>query len=314
MARSTESYDVHGKVAFITGAARGIGLEAARRLHARGAHVALVGLEPEELDARAAELGDRAAAFHADVTDPEQLAAAVEGTVARFGGIDIAIANAGVANVGTIGGMAVEDFERVIEVNLLGVWRTIRATLPQVVERRGYVLVISSMSAVVHLPLMGPYTMAKAGVEAFADALRMEVAHTGTKVGVAYFSFIDTDMVRNGFAHPASEASRRASPDFMSRPIPLSAAGAAIERAVLGRRRITYAPRWSGALIKLRGIVQPLVEAGMRARPKDHVAAIEAAQAAERAGADAPTGTHVDARYRRPETPTGTLPRVGSGG
>jgi NAD(P)-dependent dehydrogenase (short-subunit alcohol dehydrogenase family) len=314
MARGSETYDVHGKVAFITGAARGIGLEAARRLHARGASVALVGLEPEELQARAAELGDRAAAFHADVTDPEQLAAAVEGTVARFGGIDVCIANAGVANVGTIGGMDVEDFERVIEVNLLGVWRTVRAALPSVVQRRGYVLVISSMSAVVHLPLMGPYTMAKAGVEAFADALRLEVAHQGAKVGVAYFSFIDTDMVRDSFAHPAAELTRQSSPGFMTRPIPLAKAGDAIERAVLGRRRITYAPRWSWGLIKLRGIVQPLIEAGMLARPDDHVAAIEAARAAEAAGDGAPAGTHVDARYRRADAPKGKLPKVGSGG
>ena len=315
MARG-ETYDVRGKVALITGAARGIGFEAARRLHARGASVALVGLEPDELNARAAELnaggGDRAAAFHADVTDPEQLAAAADGAVARFGGIDIVIANAGVANVGTIETMAVADFERVIEVNLLGVWRTIRATLPAVVERKGYVLVISSMSAVVHLPLMGPYTMAKAGVEAFADALRMEVAHTGTKVGVAYFSFIDTDMVRDSFAHPAAALTRKSSPKFMSTPIPLSAAGDAIDRAIDGRLRITYAPRWSWLLIKLRGIVQPLVEAGTRARPKDTIAAIEAARAAELAGDDAPTGTHVDARYARPEPAKGKLPRVGS--
>src|SRR3954467_13326644 len=151
MARRSESYDIDGKVAFITGAARGIGFEAARRLYARGASVALVGLEPQELDARAAELGERAAAFHADVTDPEQLAAAVDGTVARFGGIDVCIANAGVANVGTIEGMAVEDFERVIEVNLLGVWRTVRATLLHVIARKGYILPISSMSAVAFL-------------------------------------------------------------------------------------------------------------------------------------------------------------------
>jgi NAD(P)-dependent dehydrogenase (short-subunit alcohol dehydrogenase family) len=316
MARG-ETYDVRGKVALITGAARGIGFETARRLHARGASVALVGLEPEELAARAAELngesGDRAAAFHADVTDAEQLAAAVDGAVARFGGIDILVANAGVANVGTIETMAVADFERVVEVNLLGVWRTVRAALPHVVARQGYILAISSMSAVVHLPLMGPYTMSKAGVEAFTDALRMEVAHTGTKVGVAYFSFIDTDMVRDSFAHPAAAASRKGNPKFMTTPIPLSAAGEAIDRAIDGRLRITYAPRWSWLLIKLRGIVQPLVEAGIRARPKDTIAAVEAARAAELAGADAPTGTHVDARYARPEPAKGKLPRVGSG-
>jgi NAD(P)-dependent dehydrogenase (short-subunit alcohol dehydrogenase family) len=312
-----ETYDVRGKVAFITGAARGIGLEAARRLHARGAMVALVGLEPEELAARAAELngasGDRAAAFHADVTDPEQLAAAADGAVARFGGIDVVIANAGVSNVGTIAGMAVADFERVIEVNLLGVWRTVRATVAHVTERQGYVLLISSMSAVVHLPMMGPYTMAKSGVEAFGDALRMELAHTGTRVGVAYFGFIDTDMVRDAFAHPASALARKASPGFMTRPIPLSAAGEAIERGVTGRLRVTYAPRWSWLLIKLRGILQPLVERGMLARPRDNVAAIQAAQAAERADGDAPAGTHVNARYAAPPAPQGTLPRVGSG-
>jgi NAD(P)-dependent dehydrogenase (short-subunit alcohol dehydrogenase family) len=309
-----ESYDVNGKVVLVTGAARGIGLEAARRLHARGASVALVGLEPDELQARAAELGERAAAFDADVTDWEQLRAAVDGAVERFGGIDVCIANAGVANVGTIGGMAVEDFERVIEVNLLGVWRTIRTALPHVVARQGYILPVSSMSAVMHLPLMGPYTMAKAGVEAFADALRMEVAHTGTKVGVAYFSFIDTDMVRDSFAHPAAALSRQASPGFLTRPIPLAKAGEAIERGVAGRLRTTYAPRWSGAVIALRGVIQPLIERGMLARPTDNVAAIEAAQAAERQDGEAPTGTHVDARYARPARETGKLPHVGSGG
>ncbi|HMJ33572.1 MAG TPA: SDR family oxidoreductase [Baekduia sp.] len=306
-----ETYDVNGKVVLVTGAARGIGLEAARRLHARGASVALVGLEPDELQARAAELGDRAAAFHADVTDWDELEAAVDGAVQRFGGIDVCIANAGVANVGTIGGMAIEDFERVIEVNLLGVWRTIRTALPHVVQRQGYVLPVSSMSAVMHLPLMGPYTMAKAGVEAFADALRMEVAHTGTKVGVAYFSFIDTDMVRDSFAHPAAEASRKGSPKFLTKPIPLARAGDAIERGVLGRRRTTYAPGWSGAVIALRGVLQPLIERGMLARPQDGIAAIEAAQAAEAQADGAPTGTHVDARYAREPGEKGELPRVG---
>jgi NAD(P)-dependent dehydrogenase (short-subunit alcohol dehydrogenase family) len=294
-----ESYDVTGKVVFVTGAARGIGFEAARRLHARGASVALVGLEPEELEARARELGDRAAAFHADVTDWEQLRAAVDGTVAGFGGIDVCIANAGVANVGTIGGMKVEDFERVIEVNLLGVWRTVRACLPHVVARQGYVLPISSASAIIHLGLMGPYTAAKAGVEAFADALRLEVAHTGTKVGVAYFGFIDTDMVRDAFAHPASSATRKGSPSFMTKPIPLARAGDAIEHAVLGRTRVTYAPRFVGPLLRLRGMLQPAVERGMLARPQDLTEAIREAQAAEARDGDAPTGTRVNARYAR---------------
>jgi NAD(P)-dependent dehydrogenase (short-subunit alcohol dehydrogenase family) len=259
-----ESWDVRGRVAFITGAARGIGWESARRLHGRGMQVALVGLEPDVLDSRARELGERAAAFHADVTDWDQLAAAVDGTVERFGGIDVTIANAGVANVGTILTMEPEDFERVIEVNLLGVWRTVRSTLPHVVERQGYVLPVSSLSAVAHAPLMAPYTATKAGVEAFTDALRVEVAHTGTKVGCAYFGFIDTDMVRRGFdSEAASLAAKRLGPGGPNHSVPVSKAGAAIVRGIERRARYAYAPRWIIAPLLARTIIQPLQEKAM---------------------------------------------------
>jgi NAD(P)-dependent dehydrogenase (short-subunit alcohol dehydrogenase family) len=291
-----ETYDVRGKVVFVTGAARGIGLESARRLHARGAHVALVGLEPDVLEQRAAELGDRAAAFHADVTDWEGLQAAVDGTVERFGGIDVCIANAGVANVGTVATMDPDDFERIIEVNLLGVWRTVRSTLPHVVERRGYILPVASLSAVLHTPLMAPYTATKAAVEAFTDALRGEVAHTGTKVGCAYFGFIDTDMVRESFDHPAATATRKSSPSFVANPIPLAKAGEAIERGVLGRRRVTYAPRWVGAAIALRGVLQPLLEQAA-ARRTDTAEAVRRAEA-EAQRPDGHAASHVPQRGR----------------
>jgi NAD(P)-dependent dehydrogenase (short-subunit alcohol dehydrogenase family) len=299
-----ESYDVNGKVAFVTGAARGIGLESARRLHARGASVALVGLEPEELERRAAELGARAAAFHADVTDWDELRAAVDGTVERFGGIDVAIANAGVANVGTVQSMDVDDFERVVEVNLLGVWRTVRTTLPHVVERRGYALNIASLAAVVHSPLMAPYTATKAAVEAFTDALRVELAGTGARAGTAYFGFIDTDMVRDAFEHPASSITRKSGPSFIADPIPLAKAGDAIERAVLERRRITYAPRWVGTAIALRGVLQPLLERGMMRRD-DIKEAVRVAREAEQSEVP-PPGTHTAARggsRAKPTTP-----------
>ena len=94
-------------------------------------------------------------------------------------------------------------FERTIEINLLGVWRTVRAALPHVIERQGYVLVIASLAAAVHGPGMAAYSASKAGAEAFADSLRVEVKHLGVDVGVGYFAFIDTDMVRGGDAHPA---------------------------------------------------------------------------------------------------------------
>jgi len=255
-----EHYDVRGRTVLVTGAARGIGAESARRLHARGANVVLVGLEPEQLEQRAAELGDRAAWFEADVTDLEALEDAVAGAVERFGGIDVVIANAGVAPNGSIASIDPAAFDRTIEVNLLGVFRTVRATLAHVVARRGYILVISSASALVHTPLMAAYTASKAGAEAFGDALRLEVAHTGTKVGVAYFSFIDTDMVRRSFDRPSVRAARERSNRMLGDPIPLAQAVDAIERGVTARARHVWAPRSVRPVIWMRSLVQPLAE------------------------------------------------------
>jgi len=255
------SYPVAGRVVLVTGAARGIGLDAVQRLHARGANVALVGLEPELLEQRASELGERAAWFECDVTHQDTLQAAVDGTVARFGGLDVVIANAGVAPVGTVLTIDPADFERTIEVNLLGVWRTIRAALPHVVQRRGYVLPIASLAAAVHAPLMAPYTASKAAVEAFADSLRAELAPTGTKVGCAYFGFIDTDMVRDALAHPSTTAMLGLLPSFVRRPVPVDRAVDAIERGIRGRRARVWAPRYVGLALPPRGWLQPLTEA-----------------------------------------------------
>ncbi|MDE3069638.1 MAG: SDR family NAD(P)-dependent oxidoreductase, partial [Acidobacteriota bacterium] len=181
-------YDVNGRTVFITGAARGIGAATAERLHGRGAKVALVGLEPERLAALAERLGDgRAAWFEADVTDFAALERAVAGTVERFGGIDVAMANAGLAFVGDLRNAPMEQIERTLAVNLLGVWRTDRAVIGQIVERRGYLLNVASLAAALHAPLMGAYTASKAGVDALTDTLRMETAPSGARVGCAYF-------------------------------------------------------------------------------------------------------------------------------
>ncbi|MGH2981973.1 MAG: SDR family oxidoreductase [Solirubrobacterales bacterium] len=164
----------------ITGAARGIGAATAERLHESGANVALVGLEPERLEALVARLGERAEAFEADVTDSAALDRAVSGAVERFGGIDIAVANAGIQFLGSLAGSPAEQVERTLEVNLLGVWRTDRAVLPHLLQRRGYLLNIASMAAVSHPPLLGAYAAAKAGVEALSDSMRVELAPART--------------------------------------------------------------------------------------------------------------------------------------
>jgi NAD(P)-dependent dehydrogenase (short-subunit alcohol dehydrogenase family) len=256
-----ERYDIRGRTVLITGAARGIGAEAARQLAAKGANLALVGLEPEELEARAAEIGGQAIAIEADVTDVAALENAVGETIDRFGGIDVVVANAGIAPMGTITTIDPAEFERTIEVNLLGVWRTVRVTLPHVIERRGYILPVASLAAAIWIPMMAHYNMAKAGVDAFASTLRQEIKHTGTEVGCAYFGVIETDMVAGAMSHPAvAYARQNSSSGFLRKGAPVSAAGEAITRGIERRSRRVYAPPWVLPMLYARGILQPIVE------------------------------------------------------
>lgn len=256
-----EIFDVRGRTVLITGAARGIGAATAERLHAKGANVVLVGLEPERLATLAERLGEaRSLWVEADVTDLDALQSAVAAAVERFGGIDVAIANAGLAFSGTLAGAPVEQVERTLAVNFLGVWRTNRAVIDEIVARRGYLLNIASLSAVAHAPLMGPYTATKAGVEALTDALRMETAPSGARVGCAYFGFIDTDLVKASYAQPAAQRINARTPAFLRDPIPVSRAVEAIERGIERRSARVWAPRWVGPMIAARGLLQPLLE------------------------------------------------------
>lgn len=259
-------YTVAGRTVVVTGAARGIGEGVARRLHEHGANVALVGLEPDRLEAIAADLGDRVVVHHADVTDAGALESAVAATVRAFGGIDVAVANAGIATVGTLADCDAEDVERTIEVNLLGVWRTNRAVLAHVIKRRGYVLNVASLAAVGHMPLMGGYAASKAGVEALTNVLRAELRPRGVAVGCAYFGFIDTDMVRDSLAHPAGRSAHRLLPPMLRRSVPVSDAVDAIDTAIARRAARTWAPRYIGPALLLRGVSQPLTEIGLRLR------------------------------------------------
>ncbi len=233
-----------GKAVLITGAARGIGAETARTLASRGARVSLVGLEPAELASVAAELGERHTWFTADVTDSESLDKAVAGTVEHFGGLDVVIANAGVASFGTVLGTDPDSFLRAVDVNLNGVFRTVRAALPYVIERRGYVLVVSSLSAFAPTAGMSAYTASKSGCEAFASALQGEVAHLGVAVGSAHPSWIDTDMTRDVSADlPTFRQMRAALPWPMHSLTTVDKCAEAFVAGVQRRARRIYVPR-----------------------------------------------------------------------
>jgi NAD(P)-dependent dehydrogenase (short-subunit alcohol dehydrogenase family) len=201
MARSRRSSPtpspLAGKTVLITGAARGIGAELARRAAARGARVALVGLEPELLASVAAELGPEHLWVEADVTDADALDVAVQRTVDTFGRLDAVVANAGIAPLATVATSSARSLSRTIEVNLIGAMLTARAALPALTASRGHVLLVSSAAAFTVLPGMSAYCAAKAGLERFGDVLRLEVAHRGITVGSAHPTWIDTDMVRD---------------------------------------------------------------------------------------------------------------------
>src|SRR3954447_1875770 len=249
-----------GKTVLITGAARGIGASAARECAARGANVALVGLEGEELERTAAACGPNAAAFEANVTDRAAVDAAVAEAVDRFGGLDAVVANAGIAGGGPVRTYHPDAFTRVIEVNLLGVHRTIYATLPHVIERRGYVLPVASLAAAMWSPGMGAYNAAKSGVEALGRTLGYEVKHLGVDVGVAYFSWIDTDMVRGADAHPLAAGFRQKAPPPFSKTYPLELTGRAVADGIEQRARSVMVPSWLRLVLPARTLLRRLAE------------------------------------------------------
>jgi NAD(P)-dependent dehydrogenase (short-subunit alcohol dehydrogenase family) len=256
------SYDLRGKVALVTGAARGIGFESARQMHERGASVAVVDLDRSQAREAAERIGERAIGLAADVTDAGAMRATVADTVERFGGLDVAMANAGIAppTTATLRTAPAEEWERVIEVDLLGVWHTVRAALPQVSERNGQIVVVASVAAFVNGSLLSSYAAAKAGVEQMGRALRTELAPFGASASVAYFGWVDTRMVQEAFERPESRWIEERLPRFLLKRISPAEAGAAVVAGIEERAPRIFAPRWWRYVSAFRGLLNPLLD------------------------------------------------------
>jgi NAD(P)-dependent dehydrogenase (short-subunit alcohol dehydrogenase family) len=282
-------YELTGKTALVTGAARGIGNATANALLARGASVVVVDLDEEAARSAAAALHDtRALGLAGDVTDRSAMQRAVAHAVERFGGLDVVVANAGVVSrVATFRAMATESFERVVDVDLMGVVRTVDAALPQIVSRGGHVVVVSSIYAFTNGVGVAPYAMSKAAVEQFGRLLRGELAQHGASASVAYFGFIDTDMV-----HRALDEDPLAARMMDNLPSPLRKrlhpriAGEAIVEGIEERRPRIIRPRRWAAMSLLRGVFNPLTDARLErdAKAQQLMRELDA-----RAGEDQPT-------------------------
>jgi NAD(P)-dependent dehydrogenase (short-subunit alcohol dehydrogenase family) len=247
-----------GKRVLITGAARGIGALLAERLHERGAKVALLGLEPELLSQMSAKCGD-APWFECNVADREAVHASVAQAIEALGGLDVAVANAGIGGQMTLVDGDVEIWDKTFAVNLDGTFNLMRAAGPALSHPGGYFLFTSSLAAAVHLPLMAAYCASKAAVESLGDSLRLELKPTGAKVGVAYYSELDTDMTSRGFATKA--ASRMPIGGHGHLPVaPVGPAIDALERGIANRSRRIVSPWWVRFALPFRELVQRFVE------------------------------------------------------
>jgi NAD(P)-dependent dehydrogenase (short-subunit alcohol dehydrogenase family) len=187
---------------------------------------------------------------------------AVAQGVARFGGIDVVVANAGIASYGSVTGVDPAVFKRVLDINVLGAFHTVRSALPSLVERRGYVLVVSSLAAFGAMPGLAAYNASKAGVEHFANALRLEVKHQGVDVGVAHMSWIDTPLVQDAKQDiTAFEKMVAALPYPLNRTASVESCATAFTGAIASRKRHVYVPRWVGVVAQARNLVNsPLLE------------------------------------------------------
>jgi NAD(P)-dependent dehydrogenase (short-subunit alcohol dehydrogenase family) len=250
------SHARQGQVVLITGPARGIGAETARRLAARGARLVLVGKEPERLAVLAQELGASTLWYDCDVTDSRALERCVAESMAVTGRLDAVVANAGIAGRGTVRVGDVDALVRVLDVNLGGVVRTVHATLPHLIASRGYLLLVSSAAAFSALPGMSTYAASKAGVEHFGNVLRLEVAHHGVQVGVAHMAWIDTDLVRD--VQRDSDTFTRALPTLpgvFGTVTSLDACADAFVRGIERRARKVWVPGRLSRLALLRTVL-----------------------------------------------------------
>ncbi|MHC4053439.1 SDR family oxidoreductase [Bradyrhizobium sp. 25ACV] len=190
--------ELSGKVAAITGAASGIGLECARTLIGAGARVVLIDRAEEALSKACVELGDQAIPLRIDLTDPESMQAMMPLLLEKAGQLDIFHANAGAYVGGEVLGGDPDAWDRMLNLNINALFRSIHSVLPHMVERRsGDIIVTSSIAGLVPVVWEPIYTASKHAVQAFVHTLRRQVAKHGLRVGAVAPGPVVTALIKD---------------------------------------------------------------------------------------------------------------------
>ncbi|PZR32826.1 SDR family NAD(P)-dependent oxidoreductase [Caulobacter segnis] len=256
-------YSLEGRVVVITGANGGLGSALAKALAKRGAKLALLDIAHPNAGQIVMSFGGAklAQTWEVDVRSMDSVNTAIKAAADHFGKIDIVIANAGVTAFEPLVHADPKTFDRVIDINLNGVWRTFRAAVPYVAETKGYLLGISSMAAFMHSPLQASYTASKAGVWALCDSIRLELRHQGVGVGSAHPTFFHTPLMDQTFADPAGNKIWGGNKGGIFKMVSLEEVISSIVEGIERRQDVMVIPKTNGLVARAPGLFRKIVEA-----------------------------------------------------
>ena len=250
-----EGHTVQDRVVLITGAASGIGAATARAVAAHGGIPVLVDCDAQPLASVVSTCGDRALSFVVDVSDIDAMQGMVDAVCAQLGRIDVVFANAGIAAFGPVSHVEPAAWWRCVEVNVKGVFNTVRTALPAIKANRGYILINVSMSALAHAPVMSAYAASKSAIEAMGNAWRIELAAHQVQVGLFYAGWVRTPLVEEGALHPTFVRLRATMPGLLNREVTADEAATVLVAGMVARKRRLWLPGWLRGLYAIRSLL-----------------------------------------------------------